>query len=781
MSGDPASVEADFPGGGSPVEADAADYLQVYLDEGDEGLDGVVAALLRLEGDAADAEALDEAFRLLHTLKGSAGMMGFEPVGELAHALESRLETFRGGRPLDRATMDVVLEGVDFFRAYHGRLRGGEVPEADASRLIAKAEALSDGPPDATPSREGDPLTGGASLADRSAGTLAAEGAYRVRVAFEAGLQLADLKARLVVTRLAQVGEIVATDPPVDDVRSVDDLAGLAVVVLSDRGRDELRSLADVDGVREVEIEGGALTDVAAGGGRDAEPPPAPSSAPSILDPPPGAAHPADVDTAVPAPPPEPPAPKPASPEPPAAEPADDPKKPAKPTVVETVRVEIDRLDRLMNLTGELVVTRARLATLAEGLDGVFKRAAGGRGAGSALEDAVAEARRSSDDPAALERALARVQAASERVRARASAWDDARGRAAAVAEAVDRLGRVCEGLQDGVLKTRMVPVAPLLNHFRRVVRDLSADRGKEVRLVIEGESTELDKRMVDELGDPLIHLVRNALDHGVETPDERRAAGKPPEATVTLSASHSGSNVFLRVTDDGRGIDTARLRSKAVERGLATAAAAASMGEAEALELIWHPGLSTAEAVTDVSGRGVGMDVVRSRIQGLSGTVEAATEPGRGTVFTVRLPLTLAIVRALLVRVRGTAFSVPIEEVREIVSVPSAEVRSAHGSRTVDVRGEFVPVARLHEVFGGDAPPGRPPAKTDIVVLQSGGRSLGLCVDELLGGDDVVIKSLAENFEEVRGLSGASVTGEGDVCLMLDVAEVLSMAGGRS
>jgi two-component system chemotaxis sensor kinase CheA len=335
-----------------------------------------------------------------------------------------------------------------------------------------------------------------------------------------------------------------------------------------------------------------------------------------------------------------------------------------------------------------------------------------------------------------------------------------------------------------------MVPVAPLFNRFRRVIRDLAGERNKQVRLVIRGEKTELDKRMIDELGDPLLHLVRNALDHGLESAGQRRNVGKPETGTVVLEAAHRGHNVFITISDDGAGLNVARIRQRILEQELASETALAQMTEQQIIDHIWHPGFSTAEQVTDISGRGVGMDVVNNRIAELNGSIEVETRAGEGTSFKLRLPLTLAIIRCLLVRFRGGFFSMPIDDVREIVAVAHDQIHALHGSETIDVRGEFIPLIRMDRIFywhGVVYDRVRTADDRDtldvvnVVILHTAGRTIGLCVDELCGSADIVVKSLADNFADIRGLSGASIMGDGTVCLMLDISEVVKMAAERS
>lgn len=826
-------------------------YLQVYLDESEEELEGLVNALLRLEEDSKDRESLDEAFRLLHTLKGSAGMMGFEGVSELAHELENRFETFRtGSRTLTRATINVLLEGIDFFREFNAGLRRGEIPSGDGSHLIAKLAQIVDEPrvPPAQPQQP--TLRAPTDLIERSEKTLAMEGAYRVTVHFQAGLQLADLKARLIFARLSQIGEIVATIPPIDDLLSVDDLSQFALVVLSERDQKDVVTIADVDGVASVEIEGASLLNAMHGSEQPSIEDEAPPSRTSSLSAPTVVAHdgaaqddsqaflqPGSLETdaefelaadsespesapgsvlAVPSADMIPEATAPVSPsvgDTPAETKSMEvmpstsnaaaaaPAEPTRSKVAETVRVDIDRLDRLMNLTGELVVTRARFTQIARDMSSLFRNrniASRSQDLSERLRLGVQKLRQMRTEEQhtgnGWELTLRELEEDLNGLEEQSAIWDEGRRHFAQIAESVDQLNRVSSNLQHGVLETRMVPVAPLFNRFRRVIRDLSTERGKQVELLIAGEKTELDKRMIDELGDPLIHLVRNSIDHGLESADERVRQGKPRTGTITLEAFHSGNNVFIRVSDDGAGISVERVRERLLQRGIVTPAAIGELSEQEIVDYIWHPGFSTAEQVTDISGRGVGMDVVRRRITDLNGTIEIDSRAGKGTSFSIRLPLTLAIIRSLLVRFNDGVFSIPIDDVREIVAVPRQEIHVVHNHRTIDVRGEFIPLTSMNELFEWNrrsVSEGSPvmqqgstaaaAGSVNVVILNSGNRAIGLRVDELLGGSDIVIKSLSDNFTAIRGLSGASVMGDGNVCLMLDTNAVVELAAERA
>ncbi len=314
-----------------------------------------------------------------------------------------------------------------------------------------------------------------------------------------------------------------------------------------------------------------------------------------------------------------------------------------------------------------------------------------------------------------------------------------------------------------------MVPIGPLFERFRRVIRDLSIASGKEVNLRIGGEKTELDKRMIDELSDPLIHMVRNAVDHGLEPPDQREAAGKPRAGTVNLLASHRGNSVVITVGDDGRGIDCERVRKKVVAKGLLDEHAARELTDRELIAYIWHPGLSTAETITEVSGRGVGMDIVKARIENLNGAVDVRSVLGQGTTFTIRLPLTLAIMSSLLVRIYDETYAIPLDHIEEIVEVRPDQVYRVQGRPAIEIRKRIVTLASLGDVFhwggrphpasrngkaGGSSYAGDPREKRTVVVVQDGEITIGLVVDELIGMQEVVLKSLEKNYRSIPGLS---------------------------
>jgi two-component system, chemotaxis family, sensor kinase CheA len=787
-----------------------AELMPFYLDETDEHIAGLNDALLRLEQEPSDAKALQEAFRFFHSIKGSSTVMGFVPVSQLTHHLESLFDQLRTKkRTLERSTLDLTFQVLDELRDYHRDLRAKGQSDVELSGSMARVVEHISGTTASPPAAPEAPAAAkGGPWLDESAG-------LALVVTFEPHLPLADMKARLVLNRLSSKARVHSTKPPVEGLDEIESLTTFTVFLSTDADPDELRSLADVEGVASVRVE------PIGGSGRAADrpradsgpPPPAvePGPAPSPL-------LPIERDRPVAAglsaaPPPEPAvwgndqlAPAAVAIAAPAAAPA---ATSGKHKIAETIRVDSDRLDHLMNLAGELVITKARFIAISIGLEKLFKSSNAhtvtsdtrerlesiGRGleglaeskhasAGSGVERWSAHLRRLRDNFRSIQDELEVIREAREHLKA--------------LSEAIHSLGRVSDGLQKGVLDTRMVPIGPLFERFRRVIRDLSHSSGKEVVLQIDGEKTELDKRMIDELSDPLIHMVRNAVDHGLETPTDREAAGKPRPGSVSLLASHRGNSVVITVSDDGRGIDCERVRKKIVAKGLVSAADAHTLPDRDLIAYIWHPGLSTAETITEISGRGVGMDIVKSRIENLNGTVDVRSTLGQGTTFTIRLPLTLAILSSLLVRIYEEVYAISLDHIDEIVEIRANQIYKVQGRPTIEIRKKMIALVALDDVFrwGGKAHPkarsgppstnggceaGELPAEKHIVVIvQNGETTMGLLVHELIGMQEVVLKSLEKNYRSIPGLSGASILGDGRVSLILDLDAVIDMVARR-
>jgi two-component system chemotaxis sensor kinase CheA len=778
---------------------DLASMLPLYLDEVDEQIAALNETLVKLEEVPDDEKTLRDAFRLVHTIKGSSSMMGLTTVRDLTHHLETFFDQLRSRkRTLDRPFLDLCFRALDALRDFHRDVRAEGKSGLDLAGLTAAIQALLNEPQpaavDVPPGEKPQPVPQpGAAGLDPPAPVAPAAGLgsgqaepLRLIVVFEPNLQWADMKAKLVLNRLAAKSRILATEPPTEHLEEVEHLTEFVIWLATESDFGELHALANVDGVSEIRIESAPWP-----GSTPARPGPPPTEAVVVER---SAAEPGIAAGPVPGEGPSASIPVPQESEAPAS--------PAKKgRVTETVRVDVERLDQLMNLAGELVINKSRFFEISRGLEEVFRASSAQLLAADTLDrlDALARGLEGFDagHPAgngSLARWDSQLRKLRENVRSIHDELDlirQGRERLGAMAEAIDHLSRVSDGIQRGVLETRMVPIGPLFDRFQRVIRDLRLASNKEVVLRIEGEKTELDKRMIDELGDPLIHMVRNSIDHGLESPGEREAAGKPRAGTVTLAASHRGNSVVVTVSDDGRGINCERVRQKAVARGLIGEAASRQLSERQLIAFIWHPGLSTAEQVTEISGRGVGMDIVKSRIETLSGTVDVRTEPGHGTTFIVRLPLTLAIISVLLARAGNEFYAIPLDHLDEIVAVGCDQIYRVHGQRSIEIRGRIISLVALADILrGSNGAAGSPrsadevePAHT-VVVVSNGETTLGLIVDELFGIQEAVLKSLEKNFRPVPGLSGASILGDGRVSLILDIDALIGMvaqpAGGR-
>jgi two-component system chemotaxis sensor kinase CheA len=386
----------------------------------------------------------------------------------------------------------------------------------------------------------------------------------------------------------------------------------------------------------------------------------------------------------------------------------------------QTIRVETSRLDSVMNLVGELVLGRNRLMKLGGGLEQSYE-----------------------NEP--LVRGLT---------------------------ETLAQLNLVTTDLQLAVMKTRMLPIRKVLAKFPRMVRDLSQKLTKQVRLELQGEETELDKSVADEVGDPLVHIVRNAIDHGIELPAERQASGKAMEGLVRIAASQEGNSIVIRIQDDGRGLQVDRIKAKALSRGIVSEAELASMDARDILNMVFLPGFSTAEKVTDVSGRGVGMDVVRTNIRRINGSVEIDSQVGKGSIITIKLPLTIAIIQALLVEVQAATFAIPLGSVIEAVKITKDDVKTINGREVLTLRERVLPLLRLSEEFSIQAD--TTCEKFYVVVVGMGERHVGVIVDRLRSQEEVVIKSMGDYLSEIKGIAGATITGEGRVVLILDIPELV-------
>jgi two-component system chemotaxis sensor kinase CheA len=635
------------------VQIDIGRFREAFFEEAVEHVANLEAGLLRLEAAPTDAETLNLIFRSAHSIKGSGGSFGLDGVARFTHAMESLLGRMREGTLVaGRAQVDLLLRATDALKSLLATEREG-APEPEAVEpLLAEMNAALGAAP--APASSATPAP--AAPKDREWCVVFQPAPDLFRQGMDPLLLLRDV---------ASLGELLesrcdATHLPDLDVLEPD-TCHLAWTLRLSASCDEqaIRDVfAWVDDACRLEIRP-VEAERAAGGARAAAGP-APSSA--ALE-------------------------------------------------SSTLRVPVDKVDKLINLVGEIVIAQSMIREVVQ---------------------------------------------------------DFQPGRLAMLQEAVAQMERNTRELQERVMGVRMVPIGTLFGRFPRVVRDIATASGKQIRLVTAGEETELDKSVVERIGDPLTHMIRNAADHGIEPADERSRAGKPGEGTIRLSASTLGGSVVVDVEEDGRGLDTERIRAKAIERGLIPADGSRTADEIHAL--IFEPGFSTAQVVSDVSGRGVGMDVVRRNVEALNGTVSIHTEKGRGTRFRIKLPLTLAILDGLTISVGGRVLILPLLAVVESVRPRPEDVRSilARGE-VVLVRGEPIPLVRLHRALGV---PGAltDPSEAICVLVEHEGRHIALMADDLLGQQQVVIKSLDANYRRVEGVMGATILGDGTVALILDV-----------
>jgi two-component system chemotaxis sensor kinase CheA len=760
-------------------------YLSMFVDEAEAALDGLNGGLLALEG-GGNPDALKGLVGTAHKIKGSAASIGLRRAAKLAHLMEDLLEdVVATGSSLSAHTTDVLLKCTDGLRQHVTDLRHGG-RESDqfgplAAGLVAAQSHKSSA--DAGTVLVASAPGGEVPAAEDPRPTPTGRTTYVGEVTFRADLPTAGLKAQLILEKLVKLGEVCDCQPSPEQLDTIDHLDSFRFRVTTDQSRETVLSHLQVGGVVNASVQPSEGQPVStASDSQTPEPCRETATPPSACVPPAKAEH---QEERTPRPQPGESTAKQAAPSGEAKPDAEAAQRAGKsgqrPT--ETVRVDTDRLDHLMDLAGQLVINKAQFAQIGESLKAVIdcNQALHALNKLSVELDRLGDqgALRSDGQSVATETESLRGQARRirndlEPLRREVHTLSRARDSVRELLEAIHQLDRVSDGIQKGVMDIRMVPIGPLFARFQRVVRDISRANGKQVRLEILGEKTELDKRMIDELGDPLVHLVRNSADHGIEPPEQREAAGKPRLGTVTLDAFHRGNSIVIEVRDDGKGLDTDRILRKALDKGLVTEAEAQRMTPRQIQQLIWKPGLSTAEKVTDISGRGMGMDIVKTKIEELNGTVEIFSEQGRGTTITIKLPLTLAILPSLMVDIGGDFFAMPMEAVTEIVSVRWNQVRMVHGQHMAPVRGRVVSLVRLgdlmtfHDAGGvGDAPRAQ---ETTLVIVNDAGQELGLAVDRVIGEEDVVIKSISENYQDVPGVAGASILGDGRVALILDV-----------
>ena len=694
---------------GTGGDIDLSQFYQIFFEEAGENLDQMEQRLLSLDLEAADDEELNAIFRCAHSIKGGAATFGFADVAELTHQMESLLDRLRRHELHPTAAMvDVLLESADALRGLLARHQGqgGEAPPI--ASLVSRIRELATGVEDPAPAPAPAPVaTAPAPVAAPAPAPAPVAQVTKPKTGATRSLEI-QIGPLDKPEQADQVQELFRDIPGLGTIKALpNDRANYRVFAVETTSSDDdlldlfmfhvtkeqvsIRDLAVPQAVAEV------VTDVGFGFFENA--PGAPGSHPE-----PVAAAPVAAPVARP----------PAAPSRAAAPVAAAPAAHAASVEATTIRVAVSKVDQLINLVGELVITQAMLAQNSSTLD-----------------------------PVANQQLLAGLA----------------------------DLDRNTRDLQESVMSIRMIPMSIVFSRFPRMLRDLANKLGKKVELVTSGEATELDKGLVEKITDPLTHLVRNSCDHGIELPEERIAAGKTPHGTITLSASHQGGSIVIEVRDDGKGMSREKILNKARERGLDVSD---QMTDSEVWQLIFAPGFSTAEVVTDVSGRGVGMDVVKRNISSMNGTVEIDSAEGYGMRVAVRLPLTLAIMDGMSVGVGEEVYILPLSSVIESFQVKGNEVSTVgQGAQLVKVRDEYMPVIGLEKVF--QVPRFDFDKSSNImVVIEADGSRVALLVDELLGQQQVVVKNLESNYKKVPNVSGATILGDGKVALILDTAALV-------
>ena len=677
-------------------------YMDMFLDESHEHLQSLNEGLLRLEENMEEIGAVNDIFRNAHTLKGMSATMGFAKIAELTHEMEDVLDLVRKEQlKLNEDIMDTLFKCLDSLEQMVDSVGNGEAEDVvDVTDLVAKLSSISKGtpPPAAAAPAAAAPAPAEAAAAgseldideiDLDVMKKAKEAGlhiYHVKVTLMETCVLKAARSVMVMHALDEVGDVIKSVPAAEDLEQEKFERSFDVVVTTANDAEAVQNAVDtVSEIEDIAVE--ELDPDQFGKAAEAAPAATPAAAAA-----PAAAEPAKK--AAPA----------------AAKPAAAPAK--KQHQSQSVRVDIEKLDTLMNLMGELVINKVRL-------------------------EQIGQTHRMSD-----------------------------------LMETLEQMDRVTGDLQNIVMKVRMVPVSAVFNRFPRMVRDVSKELGKEINLTIEGEETELDRTVIDEIGDPIMHLLRNSLDHGVESPDKREAKGKPRVGEVGLIARHEGNNVVIMITDDGAGINADVIRRKAVEKGMISQDEADRLDDADAVRLIFLPGFSTAEQITDISGRGVGMDVVRSKIEALSGHVDVETHIDEGSVFKIKLPLTLAIIQAMLVQVQDEMYAIPLGSIDSTINIEPSDIQTVQNKEVIVLRGEIIPIIRMEEAL--QVPHTKDSDELFVVVVHAGEAKAGIVVDNLIGQQEIVIKTLGNLFAGLKLFGGATVLGDGKVALILDVATMI-------
>ena len=686
---------------------DVSQYLEIFLDESNEHLQTLSDQLIILEKEPDNSDTINEIFRAAHSLKGMAGTMGYKRMQNLTHDMENVFSEVRNGNmEVNSNLVDVLFQCLDALETYVDNIRETQDEGTDDNEPIIKALnafIASEGKGNAAPAakkEEAPAATASAAPADDKDMPLAdfEKNAvnealkknlhvYKIKVSVDENCILKAARAFLVFKNLEGHGDIIKSEPSVQDIEDEKFDFDFSIIVVTEEKYDNIIAL--IKNVSEIKD---------AAGQEITQPFPEEQTEEAKEE---KKETSAVSQTA-----------KPAAAKPAAKKPASTGKTSG--SVSHTVRVDIEKLDVLMNLVSELIIAKNGLVS-ASHVEG--------------------------DEAAALNQSFT---------------------------EQIEYLERVTTNLHESVMKVRMMPIESVFSRFPRMIRDLNKTLGKKMELYMSGEDTELDRTVIDEIGDPIMHLLRNSADHGLESAEIRKERGKSEVGSIFLDAFQEGNNVVIEVRDDGNGIDTEKVKAKAVEKGTITQEQADVMTDKEAIDLLFRPSFSTAEKVTDVSGRGVGLDVVKSKIEALGGDVEVKTKYGEGSTFSIRLPLTLAIIQALMVKLGDEKYAISLGSIETIEDIPVSDIKYVHAKEVIHLRGNVIPLIRLRDLLDV---PGEPEESENItvVVVRKGDKQAGLVVDSLIGQMEIVIKSLGKYIRINKMISGATILGDGSVALIID------------
>lgn len=688
---------------------DLSQYLEIFIDETKEHIQTLNDQVLILEAEPENIDTVNEIFRAAHSLKGMAGTMGFKRMQRLTHDMENVFSEIRNGKMNVNADMiDIVFKCLDAIEGYLANIveTGDEGTEDNEEVIALLNAALEQGTTGGDAAKEAEakveepkvekPAAGSEErrkflsipIADYEKNAMMEAKAnglhvYATTVYIQETCLLKAARAFLVFKGLESKGEVIKSVPSAQDIEDEKFDFDFSMFIISDKSLEEVKkAIENVSEIEEAVVEEYEIPD-------------------QVQSTEPKAEETEKQETK---------ADKPVKNE--------DKKTPAKtgnkPVVNRSVRVDIEKLDDLMNLVSELIIAKNGLV----------------------------------------------------------SVTGDVSGQDQTFNEQIEYLERITTNLHESVMKVRMVPIESVVNRFPRMIRDLSKKLNKEMELIMTGEDTELDRTVIDEIGDPLMHMLRNAADHGLESTIDRLKIGKPQVGTIRLDAYQDGNNVTIEVTDDGAGVDVEKIKRKAVEKGTITEEQAEYMTEKEAVDLLFQPAFSTAEKISDVSGRGVGLDVVKNKIEGLGGDVEVVTKLGEGTTFIVRLPLTLAIIQALMVDISGEKYALPLNSIVTLEEIMPEDIKYVHTKEVINLRGAVIPLVRLNEVLDIE-PIEREDDEIDdaliVVIVKKGDKQAGLVIDKLLGQQEIVIKPLGKYIRVPKMISGATILGNGEVALIID------------